>query len=99
MDAFQIQLERIDEIKTKIEELMGQTVQIRANITKSRTVEYPAKIKHAHRSFFVIEMEARRGRLVTQSFQYADVLMGIVQLFDDNGDAYFNFEFQDISED
>ena len=47
---------------------------------------------HAHPSLFVVEVEERRGRTARQSYQYVDVLTGMVELFDiDTGERLFDY--------
>lgn len=50
----------------------------------------------AHPSLFVLEIEERRGRTERQSYQYVDVLTGMVELFDgDTGERLFEYTMEE----
>ncbi|MDD6417443.1 MAG: Veg family protein [Paratractidigestivibacter faecalis] len=83
---------RVDEIKDRLRDLEGQRVKVRANMGRSRIVERAGTLVHVHPSLFVVEVEERRGRTARQSYQYADILTGTVELFDiDSGERLFDY--------
>ncbi len=73
---------RVELIRERLEEIRGERIKVRANMGRSRIVERSGILAHAHPSLFVIEVEERRGRKARQSYQYVDVLTGMVELFD-----------------
>ena len=79
---------RIDQIREELKALEGQRVKVRANMGRSRIVERAGTLVHVHPSLFVIEVEERRGRKARQSYQYVDVLTGMVEL-SQNGEPLF----------
>lgn len=83
---------RVDEIRERLDGLVGTRLKVRANMGRSRIIERTGTLVHAHPSLFVIEVEERRGRTARQSYQYVDVLTGTVELYDvESGERLFDF--------
>ncbi|WP_455136437.1 Veg family protein [Thermophilibacter sp.] len=83
---------RVDEIRERLDALVGTRLRVRANMGRSRIVERTGTLVHAHPSLFVVEVEERRGRTARQSYQYVDVLTGTVELYDvETGERLFDF--------
>ena len=83
---------RVDEIREKLEGLKGERLKVKANMGRSRIVERTGTLVQAHPSLFVLEVEERRGRKARQSYQYVDILTGTVELFDiDSGERLFDY--------
>ena len=83
---------RVDEIREKLEGLKGERLKVKANMGRSRIVERTGTLVQAHPSLFVLEVEERRGRTARQSYQYVDILTGTVELFDiDSGERLFDY--------
>ena len=83
---------RVDDIRDQLKGLEGKRLKVRANMGRSRSVERAGTLVHAHPSLFVVEVEERRGRTARQSYQYVDVLTGMVELFDiDTGERLFDY--------
>lgn len=72
----------VDEIKEKLEQMVGDRVKVKANMGRTRVIERMGTIKTVHPSVFIVEVNERRGRTSRQSYQYVDVLTGTVELFD-----------------
>lgn len=84
---------RVDQIHDDLHGRQGDRIRVRANMGRSRIVECTGTLVQAHPSLFIVEVEARRGRVTRQSYQYVDVLTGTVELFDpENGEKLFDFE-------
>ena len=79
---------RVDEIRDELTALEGKRLKVKANMGRSRIVERTGTLVHAHPSLFVVEVEERRGRTARQSYQYVDVLTGMVEL-SQNGEPLF----------
>lgn len=75
---------RIDQIREELSSLEGQRIRVRANMGRSRIIERAGTLVQAHPSLFVVEVEERRGRRARQSYQYVDVLTGMVEIYDVN---------------
>lgn len=73
---------KIEQIREELSALQGQRLRVRANMGRSRIVERAGTLLHVHPSLFVVEAEERRGRTSRQSYQYVDVLTGMVELYD-----------------
>lgn len=85
-------LDRVDRIHDGLENICGQSIFIKANLGRSRVVERLGILTHVHPSLFIIETEERRGRKATRSYQYVDVLTGVVELYDGkNKNPLFDF--------
>ena len=90
---------RVDETREKLEGLQGERLRVRANMGRSRIVERTGTLVQAHPSLFVLEVEERRGRTARQSYQYVDVLTGMVELFDsESGERLFDYVAEEIEE-
>ena len=90
---------RVDEIREKLEGLKGERLKVKANMGRSRIVERTGILIQAHPSLFVLEVEERRGRKARQSYQYVDVLTGTVELFDsESGERLFDYVASDLEE-
>ena len=90
---------RVDEIREKLEGLKGERLKVKANMGRSRIVERTGTLVQAHPSLFVLEVEVRRGRKARQSYQYVDVLTGTVELFDsESGERLFDYVAADLEE-
>lgn len=87
---------RVDDIREKLEGLKGERLKVKANMGRSRIVERTGTLVQAHPSLFVLEVEERRGRTARQSYQYVDVLTGTVELFDaDSGEKIFDYVLEE----
>ena len=49
---------------------------------RSKIVECEGTLMQAHPALFVVEVDRKRGRKARQSYQYVDILTGMVELFD-----------------
>lgn len=78
----ELEVNRVEDIHTKLTEMVGTRVRVKANMGRTRVVEKNGSIKSVHPSVFIVEVEERRGRKSRQSYQYIDVLTGQVELFD-----------------
>lgn len=87
---------RVDQIREELMSLEGQRIRVRANMGRSRIVERAGTLVQAHPSLFVVEVEERRGRRARQSYQYVDVLTGMVEIYDINtGERILNFTVEE----
>jgi uncharacterized protein Veg len=75
---------RVDQIHDELGALQGNRIKVRANMGRSRIIERAGTLVQAHPSLFVVEVEERRGRRARQSYQYVDVLTGMVEIYDVN---------------
>ena len=69
-------------LREKLTEMVGDRVKVKANMGRTRVIERMGVIKNVHPAVFIVEVDERRGRKSRQSYQYADVLTGTVELFD-----------------
>lgn len=76
------QVNPVNEIHEKLSTMVGERIKVRANMGRTRVVERMGTVRTVHPSVFTIEVEERRGRLSRQSYQYVDVLTGMVEIFD-----------------
>ncbi len=72
----------VDDIRAELVSRIDTRLKIRANMGRSKIVEAEGTLKQAHPSLFVLEVDRKRGRTARQSYQYVDVLTGMVELFD-----------------
>lgn len=89
----------VDDIRAELQERIDTRLKVRANMGRSKVIECEGVLMQAHPSLFILEIDRKRGRKARQSYQYVDVLTGMVELYDvetgkpvfgsfvDNGDA------------
>lgn len=87
----------IDTIRDTLSQHVGERLKVRANMGRSKIVESEGTLTQVHPQLFILEVDRKRGRTVRQSYQYVDVLTGMVELsqggsplfesvFDEEGD-------------
>lgn len=81
-DEISKQIETVDNIHETLVGYTGKRIRIRANLGRSKIIVREGTLTQAHNSLFIVETEEKRGRKARQSYQYVDVLTGMVQLTD-----------------
>lgn len=84
----ELEVNHVDEIHQKLINMVGERIRVKANMGRTRVVERMGTIKTVHPSVFIVEVDERRGRKSRQSYQYVDVLTGMVEL-SQNGEPLF----------
>lgn len=80
----------VNEIRAELASRINTRLKVRANMGRSKIVECEGALIQAHPSLFILEIDRKRGRTSRQSYQYVDVLTGMVELFDvETGDSLF----------
>lgn len=82
------QAQIVDSIHDTLSDFVGQRLKVRANMGRSKIVESEGVLKQIHPQLFIMEVDRKRGRTATQSYQYVDVLTGTVEL-SQNGEPLF----------
>ncbi|MDD6651403.1 MAG: Veg family protein [Eggerthellales bacterium] len=82
------QVNLIGSIHDTLNDFVGQRLKVRANMGRSKIVENEGVLKQVHPSLFIMEVDRKRGRTARQSYQYVDVLTGMVELSHD-GESLF----------
>jgi len=73
----------------------GQTLKVKANLGRSKILEYSGVVTEAHDQLFVLEVKRKRGSIERKSYQYVDVLTGTVVLMSgDKGELLFPMPFE-----
>jgi uncharacterized protein Veg len=72
----------VAQIHDKIVACTGKRLKVKANMGRSKIIEREGTLVEAHPALFVVEVDEKRGRKATQSYQYVDVLTGTVELTD-----------------
>lgn len=70
-----------DTIRAVLEEMTGSAICIRANMGRSKVMECRGVIKQTHPSVFLVEVPEKRNHDSRASYNYVDVLIGVVELF------------------
>ena len=70
----------VDSIHDTLHDFVGQRLKVRANMGRSKIVESEGVLMQVHPQLFILEVDRKRGRTSRQSYQYVDVLTGIVEL-------------------
>lgn len=78
----------VDSIHDTLNDFVGQRLKVRANMGRSKIVESEGVLMQVHPQLFILEVDRKRGRTARQSYQYVDVLTGMVEL-SQNGEPLF----------
>ncbi len=97
MDLAQ-QAKIVDSIHDTLNDFVGQRLKVRANMGRSKIVESEGVLMQVHPQLFIMEVDRKRGRTARQSYQYVDVLTGMVEL-SQNGQPLFEPFIPDASQD
>ena len=84
-----------DNIRETLTGYVGQRLKIKANMGRSKIVESEGTLTQVHPALFIVEVDRRRGRTSRQSYQYVDVLTGIVELSQDGEPLFGEFIVED----
>lgn len=84
----------IDTIHDTLAEHVGERLRVRANMGRSKIVESEGTLTQVHPQLFILEVDRKRGRTSRQSYQYVDVLTGMVEL-SQGGSPLFDSFFED----
>jgi len=71
----------VDGIHDTLNDFVGQRLKVRANMGRSKIVESEGVLTQVHPQLFIMEVDRKRGRTARQSYQYVDVLTGMVISF------------------
>ena len=74
------QAQIVDSIHDTLHDFVGQRLKVRANMGRSKIVESEGVLTQVHPQLFIMEVDRKRGRTARQSYQYVDVLTGMVEL-------------------
>ena len=77
----------VDSIHDTLHDFVGQRLKVRANMGRSKIVESEGVLMQVHPQLFILEVDRKRGRTSRQSYQYVDVLTGMVEL-SQNGEPF-----------
>lgn len=77
----QAQTEIVGNIFIALTEHTGTRIKLRANMGRSKIIERHGILMQTHPQLFIVEVEEKRGRTARQSYQYVDVLTGMVELY------------------
>ncbi len=72
----------VEKIHSIVSSYGGRKLKVRANMGRSKIIDCEGVLTEAHPSLFIVEIQGKRGRLTRQSYQYVDVLTGMVELTD-----------------
>lgn len=91
------QAQIITTIHDTLTEFVGQKLRVRANMGRSKIVESEGVLMQAHPQLFIMEVQRKRGASARQSYQYVDVLTGMVEL-SHNGEKIFGAFIEEDAE-
>lgn len=74
------QAQIVDGIRETLDGYVGQKLRVRANMGRSKIVESEGELLEVHPQLFIMEVQRKRGASARQSYQYVDVLTGMVEL-------------------
>lgn len=92
MEPMVPQQQTVQQIHEKIAQCTGKRLKVKANMGRSKVIEREGVVTEAHPSLFIVEVDEKRGRKSTQSYQYVDVLTSTVELYDpDTGERLLDY--------
>lgn len=74
------QAQIIDTIRDTMSGYVGEIIRVRANMGRSKIIENEGTLQQVHPQLFIVEIQRKRGTTARQSYQYVDVLTGMVEL-------------------
>lgn len=77
------QTQLIETIKTKFEENLGEKVHVEQDLGRSRIGSNTGIIYQVHPRLFILEVTRKRAPKARLSYQFADILTGIVKVSKD----------------
>ncbi len=88
------QAQIIDGIRETFANKIGERCFIKVNLGRSRVAKNKATIKYSFPKVFVADVEYNRGRHAEQSFLYADILTGIVEVYQNEKKMFGPFDIE-----
>ena len=92
------QAQIVDSIHDTLNDFVGTRLKVRANMGRSKIVESEGVLTQVHPRLFIMEVDRKRGRTARQSYQYADVLTGTVELSQDGEPLFTTFVEETVEE-
>lgn len=92
------QAQIINTIHDTLSQFVGQKLRVRANMGRSKIIENEGILMQVHPQLFIMEVKRKRGASARQSYQYVDILTGMVELSQD-GKPLFGAFIEDDSDD
>ena len=92
------QAQIIGNIHDTLSQYVGQKLRVRANMGRSKIVESEGVLMQVHPQLFIMEVKRKRGASARQSYQYVDVLTGMVELSQDGQPLFGSFIEEEAAE-
>ena len=92
------QAQIVDSIHDTLHDFVGQRLKVRANMGRSKIVESEGVLMQVHPQLFIMEVKRKRGASARQSYQYVDVLTGMVELSQDGRPLFGSFIEEEVTE-
>lgn len=92
------QAQIINNIHDTLSDFVGQKLRVRANMGRSKIVESEGVLMQVHPQLFIMEVKRKRGASARQSYQYVDILTGMVELSQNGQPIFGKFIEDDESE-
>ena len=92
------QAQIIDTIRATMQAHAGERLKVRANMGRSKIVENEGTLMQVHPQLFVMEVDRKRGRTARQSYQYVDILTGMVEITQNGEPIFERFDFDEEEE-
>jgi uncharacterized protein Veg len=90
-------LNPIIHIHDTLMECRGCSLRVRANLGRSKILEYEGVVTEAHEQLFVIEVRRKRGSVERKSYQYVDVLTGnVILMRGERNEPLFSLPFEPL---
>lgn len=77
----QHQAKIVDDIREKMQGKINEKIYVKVDLGRSRIHKNYGTLVQTHQSVFIVDLEQGRDRISKQSFQYADILTGKVEIF------------------
>ena len=94
MDALE-QQNYIDEIKEILESHKGERLFVKAELGRGKVDAKEGELAEVHPRLFILNVARRRGANFSQSYQFADILVGRVDVLIDDESLFKDFKFRE----
>lgn len=85
------QAQIVSGIREKMQKKLGERIYIKVDLGRSRIHKNYGILLQTHPSVFIVDIEQGRNRTSKQSFQYADILTGKVEVYQDDEPMFAPF--------
>lgn len=85
----------IDGLHEILKDYLGKSINLTVNLGRGKKAVFDAKLINLYSRLFVVEVEYKRGRTIRQSYQFVDILTGVIIIKYEDKPIFVSFVTQD----